>query len=88
MFKLGTKNFRSKFTKSFIARTLADAASHEILLAQWQGIVPKIGCLFNTLKANYVPPFLICQVLFLLSSMSNYSTGFMPSTETRMLLLQ
>ncbi|KAI3786234.1 hypothetical protein L1987_45369 [Smallanthus sonchifolius] len=39
-----------------------DVASHEILLAQWQGIVPKIGCLFNTLKANYVPPFLIRQV--------------------------
>ncbi|KAL4558700.1 hypothetical protein LXL04_036901 [Taraxacum kok-saghyz] len=44
------------------ARTLASAASHEILLAQWQGIVTKIGCLLNSLKANYVPSFLIRQV--------------------------
>ncbi|KAL7582247.1 hypothetical protein Lser_V15G41794 [Lactuca serriola] len=44
------------------ARALANAASHEILLAQWQGIVTKIGCLLNTLKANFVPSFLIRQV--------------------------
>ncbi|XP_076944168.1 myosin-11-like [Bidens hawaiensis] len=44
------------------ARTFANAASQEILLAQWQGIVTKIGCLLNTLKANYVPSFLIRQV--------------------------
>ncbi|KAJ0501527.1 putative myosin ATPase [Helianthus annuus] len=40
----------------------ANAASQEILLAQWQGMVTKIGCLLNTLNANYVPPFLIRQV--------------------------
>ncbi|KAK9067567.1 hypothetical protein SSX86_011678 [Deinandra increscens subsp. villosa] len=44
------------------ARSFANAASHELLLAQWQGIVTKVGCLLNTLKANYVPPFLIRQV--------------------------
>ncbi|KAL8224936.1 hypothetical protein R6Q57_017493 [Mikania cordata] len=44
------------------ARSFASAASHEILLAQWQGIVTKVGCLLNMLKANYVPPFLIRQV--------------------------
>ncbi|XP_071710089.1 myosin-9-like [Rutidosis leptorrhynchoides] len=43
------------------ARALANAASHEILLVQWQGIVTKLGCFLNTLKANYVPPFLIRQ---------------------------
>nr|XP_043636269.1 myosin-9-like isoform X2 [Erigeron canadensis] len=44
------------------ARAFANAASHEILLAQWQGIVTKVGTLLNTLKVNYVPPFLIRQV--------------------------
>ncbi|GJU24204.1 AAA+ ATPase domain-containing protein [Tanacetum coccineum] len=52
---------KSSLTKG-TARALANAASHEILLAQWQGIVTKLGCLLNTLKANYVPPFLIRQV--------------------------
>ncbi|KAI3806052.1 hypothetical protein L1987_21943 [Smallanthus sonchifolius] len=53
------------------ARALADATSHEILLAQWQGIVTKIGCLFNTLKANYVPPFLIRQVFTQIFAFTN-----------------
>ncbi|KAJ9564948.1 hypothetical protein OSB04_000914 [Centaurea solstitialis] len=53
------------------ARALATAASHEILLAQWQGIVTKLGCLLNTLKANYVPPFLIRQVFTQIFSFIN-----------------
>ncbi|GJV81032.1 myosin-9-like protein isoform X1 [Tanacetum coccineum] len=52
---------KSSLTKG-TARALANAASHEILLAQWQGIVTKLGCLLNILKANYVPPFFIRQV--------------------------
>ncbi|CAK9140655.1 unnamed protein product [Ilex paraguariensis] len=42
-----------------IARTLANAAAQEILIAHWQGIVKSLGNFLSTLKTNHVPPFLI-----------------------------
>ncbi|KAI3741926.1 hypothetical protein L1987_59605 [Smallanthus sonchifolius] len=46
------------------AVALASAASQDILIAHWQGIVNNIGCFLNMLKSNNVSaPFLTCFLL-------------------------
>ncbi|CAH9093710.1 unnamed protein product [Cuscuta europaea] len=44
------------------ARTLANAAAQEILIAHWQGIVKSLSNFLDMLKANHVPPFLVRKV--------------------------
>ncbi|XP_071721684.1 myosin-9-like isoform X2 [Rutidosis leptorrhynchoides] len=44
------------------AVALASAASQDILIGHWQGIVNNIGCFLNMLKSNNVPPFLVRQI--------------------------
>ncbi|XP_024966855.1 myosin-11-like [Cynara cardunculus var. scolymus] len=44
------------------AVALASAASQDILIAHWQGIVNNIGCFLNMLKSNHVPPFLVRKI--------------------------
>ncbi|KAK2970160.1 hypothetical protein RJ640_019628, partial [Escallonia rubra] len=53
------------------ARTLANAAAQEILIAHWQGIVKSLGKFLNTLKSNHVPPFLVRKVFTQLFSFIN-----------------
>ncbi|KAK3036849.1 hypothetical protein RJ639_031467, partial [Escallonia herrerae] len=53
------------------ARTLANAAAQELLIAHWQGIVKSLGNFLNTLKSNHVPPFLVRKVFTQLFSFIN-----------------
>ncbi|KAM7501437.1 hypothetical protein LguiB_000341 [Lonicera macranthoides] len=53
------------------ARTLANAAAQEILIAHWQGIVKIIGNFLNVLKSNHVPPFLVRKVFTQIFSFVN-----------------
>ncbi|KAI8523006.1 hypothetical protein RHMOL_Rhmol13G0041100 [Rhododendron molle] len=53
------------------ARTLANAAAQEILIAHWQGIVKSLGNFLNVLKANQVPPFLVRKVFTQIFSFIN-----------------
>ncbi|KAE9460678.1 hypothetical protein C3L33_07426, partial [Rhododendron williamsianum] len=53
------------------ARTLANAAAQEILIAHWQGIVKSLGNFLNILKANQVPPFLVRKVFTQIFSFIN-----------------
>ncbi|XP_012831451.1 PREDICTED: myosin-11-like [Erythranthe guttata] len=53
------------------ARTLANAAAQEILIAHWQGIVKSLGNFLNTLKTNHVPPFLVRKVFTQIFSFIN-----------------
>ncbi|XP_057512502.1 myosin-11-like isoform X2 [Actinidia eriantha] len=53
------------------ARTLANAAAQEILIAHWQGIVKSLGNSLNILKANHVPPFLVRKVFTQIFSFIN-----------------
>nr|XP_016489507.1 PREDICTED: myosin-9-like isoform X1 [Nicotiana tabacum] len=53
---------RAGLLKGTTARTLANAAAQEILIAHWQGIVKSLANFLNILKANHVPPFLVRKV--------------------------
>ncbi|CAI9781244.1 unnamed protein product [Fraxinus pennsylvanica] len=53
------------------ARTLANAAAQEILIAHWQGIVKSLANFLNILKANNVPPFLVRKVFTQIFSFVN-----------------
>uniref|UniRef100_A0A5B7APN9 Putative myosin-9-like n=1 Tax=Davidia involucrata TaxID=16924 RepID=A0A5B7APN9_DAVIN len=53
------------------ARTLANAAAQEILIAHWQGIVKRLGNFLDTLKTNHVPPFLVRKVFTQIFSFIN-----------------
>ncbi|KAF7121132.1 hypothetical protein RHSIM_Rhsim13G0032100 [Rhododendron simsii] len=53
------------------ARTLANAAAQEILIAHWQGIVKSLANFLNVLKANQVPPFLVRKVFTQIFSFIN-----------------
>ncbi|KAL7198615.1 hypothetical protein ACSBR2_021000 [Camellia fascicularis] len=53
------------------ARTLANAAAQEILIAHWQGIVKRLGNFLSMLKANHVPPFLVRKVFTQIFSFIN-----------------
>ncbi|KAF3631800.1 Myosin-11 [Capsicum annuum] len=53
---------RASLLKGATARTLANAAAQEILIAHWQGIVKSLANFLNLLKANHVPPFLVRKV--------------------------
>ncbi|KAK6785889.1 hypothetical protein RDI58_014414 [Solanum bulbocastanum] len=53
---------RASLLKGTTARTLANAAAQEILIAHWQGIVKSLAKFLNLLKANHVPPFLVRKV--------------------------
>ncbi|CAL5432773.1 unnamed protein product [Camellia sinensis] len=53
------------------ARTLANAAALEILIAHWQGIVKRLGNFLSMLKANHVPPFLVRKVFTQIFSFIN-----------------
>ncbi|CAN4113680.1 unnamed protein product [Withania somnifera] len=53
---------RAGLLKGSTARTLANAAAQEILIAHWQGIVKSLANFLNLLKANHVPPFLVRKV--------------------------
>ncbi|KAL3849947.1 hypothetical protein ACJIZ3_011829 [Penstemon smallii] len=53
------------------ARTLANAAAQEILIAHWQGIVKSLGNFLNILKINHVPPFLVRKVFTQIFSFIN-----------------
>ncbi|PWA97995.1 IQ motif, EF-hand binding site [Artemisia annua] len=53
------------------AVALASAASQDILIAHWQGIVNNIGCSLNMLKSNNVPPFLVRKIFTQIFSFIN-----------------
>ncbi|KAL8192099.1 hypothetical protein R6Q57_028220 [Mikania cordata] len=53
------------------AVALASAASQDILIAHWQGIVNNIGCFLNMLKSNNVPPFLVRKIFTQIFSFVN-----------------
>ncbi|KAI7751732.1 hypothetical protein M8C21_012814, partial [Ambrosia artemisiifolia] len=53
------------------AVALASAASQDILIAHWQGIVNNIGCFLNMLKSNNVPPFLVRKIFTQIFSFIN-----------------
>ncbi|XAR58625.1 Myosin ATPase [Bertholletia excelsa] len=53
------------------ARTLANAAAQEVLIAHWQGIVKSLVNFLNILKNNFVPPFLVRKVFTQIFSFIN-----------------
>ncbi|XVE89949.1 hypothetical protein DITRI_Ditri20bG0037300 [Diplodiscus trichospermus] len=53
------------------SRSVANAAAQQALIAHWQGIVKSLGNFLNTLKANYVPPFLVRKVFTQIFSFIN-----------------
>ncbi|GAV66769.1 Myosin_head domain-containing protein/IQ domain-containing protein/DIL domain-containing protein/Myosin_N domain-containing protein [Cephalotus follicularis] len=53
------------------ARSVANAAAQQALIAHWQGIVNSLGNFLNTLKANHVPPFLVRKVFTQMFSFIN-----------------
>ncbi|KAG8389237.1 hypothetical protein BUALT_Bualt02G0208000 [Buddleja alternifolia] len=53
------------------ARTSANTAGQEILIAHWQGIVKSLGNFLNILKTNHVPPFLVRKVFTQIFSFIN-----------------
>ncbi|CAA3030676.1 myosin-9-like isoform X1 [Olea europaea subsp. europaea] len=53
------------------ARTLANAAAQEILIAHWQGIVKSLANFLNILKENHVPSFLVRKVFTQIFSFVN-----------------
>ncbi|KAG8487089.1 hypothetical protein CXB51_020641 [Gossypium anomalum] len=53
------------------SRSIANTAGQQALIAHWQGIVKSLGNFLNTLKANYVPPFLVRKVFTQIFSFIN-----------------
>ncbi|TYJ24105.1 hypothetical protein E1A91_A08G238000v1 [Gossypium mustelinum] len=53
------------------SRSVANTAGQQALIAHWQGIVKSLGNFLNTLKANYVPPFLVRKVFTQIFSFIN-----------------
>ncbi|XWS57728.1 hypothetical protein CRYUN_Cryun09bG0198100 [Craigia yunnanensis] len=53
------------------SRSVANTAAQQTLIARWQGIVKSLGNFLNTLKANYVPPFLVRKVFSQIFSFIN-----------------
>ncbi|KAK8605222.1 hypothetical protein V6N13_082673 [Hibiscus sabdariffa] len=53
------------------SRSVANTAGQQALIAHWQGIVQSLGNFLNTLKANYVPPFLVRKVFTQIFSFIN-----------------
>ncbi|CAK9187636.1 unnamed protein product [Ilex paraguariensis] len=53
------------------ARSVANTAAQQVLIAHWQGIVKSLGNFLNTLKANHVPPFLVRKVFTQIFSFIN-----------------
>ncbi|KAJ6883172.1 myosin-9 [Populus alba x Populus x berolinensis] len=53
------------------ARSVANAAAQQALIAHWQGIVKSLGSFLNTLKSNHVPPFLVRKVFTQIFSFIN-----------------
>ncbi|TQD92925.1 hypothetical protein C1H46_021405 [Malus baccata] len=53
------------------SRSVANTEAQKALIAHWQGIVKSLGNFLNTLKANYVPPFLVRKVFTQIFSFIN-----------------
>ncbi|KAF8017793.1 hypothetical protein BT93_H2864 [Corymbia citriodora subsp. variegata] len=53
------------------ARSVANAAAQQALIAHWQGIVKSLGNFLDTLKSNHVPPFLVRKVFIQIFSFIN-----------------
>ncbi|CAI0433995.1 unnamed protein product [Linum tenue] len=53
------------------ARSVANTAAQQALIAHWQGIVKSLGNFLNTLKTNHVPPFLVRKVFTQIFSFIN-----------------
>ncbi|CAN1233427.1 XI-E [Linum perenne] len=53
------------------ARSVANTAAQQALIAHWQGIVKSLGNFLNTLKENHVPPFLVRKVFTQIFSFIN-----------------
>ncbi|KAJ4845533.1 hypothetical protein Tsubulata_015620 [Turnera subulata] len=53
------------------ARSVANTAAQQALIAHWQGIVKSLGNFLNTLKSNHVPPFLVRKVFTQIFSFIN-----------------
>ncbi|XVF42254.1 hypothetical protein PTKIN_Ptkin01aG0346100 [Pterospermum kingtungense] len=53
------------------SRSVASTAAQQALIAHWQGIVKSLGNFLNTLKSNYVPPFLVRKVFTQIFSFIN-----------------
>ncbi|XP_011002934.1 PREDICTED: myosin-11 [Populus euphratica] len=53
------------------ARSLANTAAQQALIAHWQGIVKSLGNFLSTLKSNHVPPFLVRKVFTQIFSFIN-----------------
>ncbi|XP_058085989.1 myosin-11 [Magnolia sinica] len=53
------------------SRSVANAAAQQALIAHWQGIVKSLGLFLDTLKANYVPPFLVRKIFTQIFSFIN-----------------
>ncbi|KAL3728020.1 hypothetical protein ACJRO7_032723 [Eucalyptus globulus] len=53
------------------ARSVANTAAQQALIAHWQGIVKSLGNFLDTLKSNHVPPFLVRKVFIQIFSFIN-----------------
>ncbi|KAG6738314.1 hypothetical protein POTOM_057926 [Populus tomentosa] len=53
------------------ARSVANTAAQQTLIAHWQGIVKNLGNFLSTLKSNHVPPFLVRKVFTQIFSFIN-----------------
>ncbi|KAM7269182.1 hypothetical protein ACFE04_024679 [Oxalis oulophora] len=53
------------------ARSVANTAAQQALIAHWQGIVKSLGNFLNTLKENHVPPFLVRKIFTQIFSFIN-----------------
>ncbi|KAL9381793.1 hypothetical protein Peur_024828 [Populus x canadensis] len=53
------------------ARSVANTAAQQALIAHWQGIVKSLGNFLSTLKSNHVPPFLVRKVFTQIFSFIN-----------------
>ncbi|KAJ6854645.1 hypothetical protein NC651_039557 [Populus alba x Populus x berolinensis] len=53
------------------ARSVANTAAQQALIAHWQGIVKNLGNFLSTLKSNHVPPFLVRKVFTQIFSFIN-----------------
>ncbi|CAI0449004.1 unnamed protein product [Linum tenue] len=53
------------------ARSVANTAAQQALIAHWQGIVKSLGNFLSTLKTNHVPPFLVRKVFTQIFSFIN-----------------
>ncbi|KAM1052126.1 hypothetical protein ACFX19_034171 [Malus domestica] len=53
------------------SRSVGNTEAQRALIAHWQGIVKSLGNFLNTLKANYVPPFLVRKVFTQIFSFIN-----------------